>query len=319
MERRASTYTPDDDDWGTAGSFYEPGPQPSPPKRPRLPVTATTLREVELLAKFHYNDLDRSSPWPTDRKALSYRPPVPSSEDAYLQHITTLFVQGIHRQLAIQECTTRRQEIRQVSEAFPNGNQTSGIFELERYKDLDSLESKLGHLMAETLGDLGELPEPATLQTMEAYVDRLYEWMKDSRDQVGNMVRYLKGNSDKIQKRERNFKDINPQVMHNFKTFLQTRIARIEGQIIRGTAEIVKHKVAKVERLSVREEEEYSAFMTAMKELKMAHPLWNPQVGKTVLRSRLQPMLDEFEKITMTRVEKKLVAVLDQFPAPVRN
>ncbi|KAK0459743.1 uncharacterized protein EV420DRAFT_1537499 [Desarmillaria tabescens] len=304
---------PDDDDWGTARSFYGTGPQPSPPKRPRLPATVTTLREAELLAKFHYIDLDRSSPWPTDREALRYRPPVPSSEDAYLQHISTLFVQGIRRQLAIQECATRRQEIRQVSEAFPNGNQTSGISELERYKDLDSLESKLGHLMAETLGDLGELPEPATLQTMETYVEGLYAWMKDSRDRVEYAVKYLKENGHKIWIRERKVKDVSPQVMDNFKIFLQTRIARIEGQIIRGNAELVKHKVVEVERMSDCGDEEYGALMAAMKELKTAHPMWDLQAaGETVLRSKLQPVLDKFENVAMARLEDKLAAVFGQ-------
>ncbi|KAG7452462.1 uncharacterized protein BT62DRAFT_3546 [Guyanagaster necrorhizus] len=230
---------PDHNDWSMAKSFYEPDPQPSPPKRPRLPATAATLRDTELLANPHYIDLDRSSLWPTDHKALPYRPPVPSSEDAYLQHISTLFVQGILRQQAIHECTARRREIQQVSAAFPNRNQTSDIQVLERYKDLDSLERKLGGLMTETLGDLGELMEPATLQIMEAYVDELCKWVKDSRGQVEDVVKYLKGNSDKIRIRERKVKDTSPQVMNNLKTFLQTRIARVEGQIICRTAEIV--------------------------------------------------------------------------------
>ncbi|KAK0450879.1 hypothetical protein EV421DRAFT_1899121 [Armillaria borealis] len=302
---------PDHEDWEMARSFYERGPQPSPPKRPRLP---TTLREAELLANFHYIDLDRSSPWPTDREALPYRPPVPSSEDAYLQHISTLLVQGIHQHLAIHECAKRRREIQLVSDAFPNGNQTKDVLELDRYKDLDSLESKLGHLMAETLGDLAELPEPATLQNLEANVETLYEWVKDSRDHVEDAVKYLKENGDKIWTRERKVRDIiTPQVMDQFRTFLQTRIARVEGQIIRGTAEMVKRDIAKVEMLSNREEEEYNAIMAAMKELKMAHPLLNLQVGETVMRSQLQCKLDEFKKITMTCFEKKLAAaVLDK-------
>ncbi|PBK78168.1 hypothetical protein ARMSODRAFT_1077760 [Armillaria solidipes] len=298
---------PDHEDWEMARSFYEWGPQPSPPKRPRLP---TTLREAELIASFHYIDLDRSSPWPTDREALPYRPPVPSSEDAYLQHISNLFVQGIHQQLAIHECATRRREIQLVSDAFPNGNQTKDVLELERYKDLDSLENKLGHLMTETLGDLAELPEPATLQNLGANVETLYEWVKDNRDQVEDAIKYLKENGHKIWTRERRLKDITPQLMDQFTTFLQTRIARVEGQIIRGTAEMVKCDIAKVEMLSNREEEEYNTIVAAMKKLKMAHPLLNPQMGETVMRSQLQPKLDEFKKITMACVEKKLTAAV---------
>ncbi|PBK96872.1 hypothetical protein ARMGADRAFT_1010407 [Armillaria gallica] len=295
---------PDHEDWETARSFYEQGPQPSPPKRPRLP---TTLREAELIANYHYIDLDRSSPWPTDRKALPYRPPVPSSEDAYLQHVSTLFVQGIQQQLAIHECATRRREIQLVSDAFPNGNQTKDVSELERYKDLDSLENRLGHLMAETLGDLAELPEPATLQKLEANIGTLHEWVKDNRDHVEDAIKYLKENGDKIRTRERKVRDIAPQVMDQFKTFLQTRIARVEGQIIRGNAEMVK---CDVEMLSNRQEEEYNTIVAAMKELRMAHPMSNPQAGETVIRSQLQPKLDEFKKITMACFEKKLAAAV---------
>ncbi len=138
------------------------------------------------------------------------------------------------------ECATRRREIQLVSDAFPNGNQTKGVSELERYKDLDSLENKLGHLMAETLGDLAELPEPTALQNLEANVETLYEWVKDNRDHVEDAIKYLKENGDKIKTRERKIRDIAPQVMDQFKTFLQTRIARVEGQIIRGTAEMVR-------------------------------------------------------------------------------
>ncbi|KAK0503276.1 hypothetical protein EDD18DRAFT_626367 [Armillaria luteobubalina] len=298
---------PDHEDWVTARSFYGRGPEPSPPKRPRLP---TTLREAELLANHYYIDLDRAAPWPTDREALPYRAPVPSSEGAYLQHILNLFVQGIQQQLTIRECATRRREIQLVSDAIPNGNQTKGVLELARYKNLDSLEKKLGHLMAETLGDLAELPESATVKILEANVEALYEWVKDNRDRVEDAIKYLKANGDKIWAPKREVRDITPQLMDQFKTFLQTRIARVEGQIIRGTAEMVKRDFAKIEMLSNREDEEYNTAVAAMKELKMAHPLLNPQVGEMVIRSQLQPKLDEFKKIALTYFEKKLAAVV---------
>ncbi|KAK0483641.1 hypothetical protein IW261DRAFT_1464320 [Armillaria novae-zelandiae] len=298
---------PGHEDWEMARSFYGRGSQPSPSKRPRMP---TTLREAELLANFHYIDLDRAAPWPTDCQALPYRPPVPSSEDAYLQHVLNLLVQGIKQQLAIRECATRRREIQLVSNAFPNGNQTKGVLELARYKDLDSLEKKLGHLMAETLGDLVELPEPATPKNLEANVEALYEWVKDNRDHVEDAIKYLKANGDKIWIPKREVRDITPQLMNQFKTFLQTRIARIESQIIRGTAEMVKRDVAKVEMLSSREDEEYNTIVAAMKGLRMAHPLLNPRVGETVIRSRLQPKLDEFKKISLICFEKKLDAAV---------
>ncbi|KAK0228554.1 hypothetical protein IW262DRAFT_622341 [Armillaria fumosa] len=286
---------PDHEDWETARSFYGRGPQPSPPgKRPRLP---TTLREAELLANFHYVDLDRAAPWPTDREALPYRAPVPSSEDAYLQHILNLFVQGSQQQLAIRECATRRREIRLVSDAFPNGNQTKGVFELARYKDLDSLEKKLGHLMAETLGDLAEFPEPATLKNLEANVEALYEWVKDNRDHVEDAIKYLKANGDKIWTPKREVRDITPQLMDQFKTFLQTRIARVEGQIIRGTAEMLKCDVAKVETLSNREDEEYKTVVAAMKELNMAHPLLNSQwIALTCFEKKLAAAVSNHQK-----------------------
>ena len=71
----------------------------------------------------------------------------------------------------------------------------------------------------------------------------------------------------------------------------------------------MKLDIAKAEMLGNREEEKYNAIM---KEVKMAHPLLNPQVGETVMRSWLQPKLDEFKKNTMTCFEKKLAAAVSR-------
>lgn len=72
----------------------------------------------------------------------------------------------------------------------------------------------------------------------------------------------------------------------------------------------MKRDVAEVEMLSNRQEEEYNTIVAAMKELKIVHPLLNPQAGETVMRSQLQPKLDEFKKITMTCFEKKLATAV---------